>query len=625
MELLKNINIPADIKKLELKDLPVLAQEVREKIIEVLSRNGGHLASSLGVVDLTIALLYIFDLPKDKIVWDVGHQAYAHKILTGRKDQFHTLRTFGGISGFPKPEESEYDAFAVGHSSTSISAALGMAKARDLKGEDNKVVAVLGDGALTGGLAYEGFNNAGRIEKKFLVVLNDNEMSISPNVGAISVYLNKIISSNLYNRVKKDIELILDKIPSIGHNLAKAAMRLEESVKSFLVPGILFEELGFTYFGPVDGHNIEALVDLLKSIRTLEKPAILHVLTKKGKGYSFAEQHPENYHGTQAFNIENGETNVSKTNKSFTAVFSEKVVELAEKDKNIVAITAAMSHGTGLEAFRKRYPERFFDVGIAEQHAVTFAGGLASQGLKPIVAIYSTFLQRAYDQVVHDIALQKLNVSLVLDRAGIVGEDGPTHHGLFDIAYLRHIPNLVLMQPKDEMEFKSMLDFSLNIKGPTAIRCPRGDVPAKEGFNAKPFQKIELGKSELLKEGKDAYILALGSMCADANKTSAELEARGFSVGVLNIRFIKPLDVVAIKSICFSVKKIITLEDHIITAGVGSAVLELLNQEKIKEVSVLQLGWPEAFIEHGDTDSLKKKHKLSLEDIIERTEDFIKN
>lgn len=622
-KLLDKINFPSDLKKLEPKELPVLAQEIRETILEVLSRTDGHLASSLGAVELTIVLCYLFSLPQDKIIWDVGHQTYSYKILTGRKDKFHTLRKLGGISGFPKPEESIYDTFATGHSSTAISAALGIAKARELNKEDHKVIAVVGDGALTGGMAFEGLNNAGRTVKNFLVILNDNEMSISPNVGALSAYLNRIISSPIYNRVKKDIEAILDKIPSIGPNLAKTAHRLEESIKNVLVPGIIFEELGFTYFGPVNGHDIDSLLSILNSIKKLEKPAILHLVTKKGKGYSFAENNPENFHGTKPFDINTGKELNNGAEKTYTQVFSKTLIELAEEDEKILAITAAMSQGTGLNKFKEKFPDRFFDVGIAEQHAVTFAGGLATQGFKPVVAIYSTFLQRAYDQIVHDIALQKLNVTFMIDRAGIVGEDGPTHHGSFDIAYLRHIPNLILMQPKNDLELKAMMKFALKSKSPTAIRYPRGkvtDIQLKNNLS----QKIELGKSELLKEGKDGVIFALGNTCHDALCVSSNLEEKGVHIGVVNIRFIKPFDSQTLKDIALKTKKIISMEDHILSCGIGSAILEEVNKLNIKDIKLLRIGWPDEFVEHGDKQSLKRKHKISNEDIAVKIENFIK-
>lgn len=620
---LDNINSPADIKKLKKEDLSSLAFEIREKILEVLSNNDGHLASSLGVVELTIVLNYIFSMPEDKIVWDVGHQTYSHKIITGRKDQFHTLRKFKGISGFPKPSESIYDSFTVGHSSTSISAALGMAKARDIKGEKNKVIAVIGDGALTGGMALEGLNNAGR-SKNFIVILNDNEMSISPNVGALSAYLNKIISSKSYNKVKKDLELILDKIPSIGHNLAKAALRLEESVKTFFVPGVLFEEMGFTYFGPVDGHDIDSMMTILNSAKDLEKPVLLHIVTKKGKGYHFAEKNPESYHGTKPFDIKTGKTKNSSSCKTHTDVFSEEIVKIARKNKKITAITAAMSHGTGLEPFRKEMPERFFDVGIAEQHAITFAGGLAISGLIPVIALYSTFLQRGYDQVVHDIALQNLNVKFMIDRAGIVGEDGPTHHGTFDIAFLRHIPNMIIMQPKNEKEMLEMLNLAIETEGPVALRYPRGAVLIEDYTDKQA--PVEIGKSEILKEGKDAYILSLGNMCKNAFEAVdiIEKENPALSIGIVNMRFVKPLDMTMLKTITKQTDKLITLEDHTIVGGMGSAVLEGLNQLDITNTHVLRLGWPDEFIEHGDKTALLDLHLLSPQKIATTVTNFIK-
>jgi len=505
-EILKKINYPNDLKEMTLKELDVLASEIRELIIKIISQNGGHLASSLGVVELTIALHYVFNAPDDKIVWDVGHQSYAHKILTGRKDKFSTIRKYKGLSGFPHPEESIYDPFTAGHASTSISVSLGIAEAmRHLK-EENYVIAVVGDGSLTGGLAYEGLNHAGRFKKNFIVVLNDNEMSISPNVGAIAAYLSKVTTGTRYMKFRKEIETLLKSIPKIGTRVAKQVRKLEEAIKSLIVPGIIFEELGFKYVGPIDGHNIHYLIETLKNVKEIQSPVLIHVITQKGKGYKYAEENPCTFHGVTSFEIESGCFSKEKsTVPSYTQVFGETVLKLAEKDERVVAVTAAMAEGTGLCIFRDKFPERFYDVGIAEQHGITFAAGMASKGLKPIVAIYSTFLQRGFDQIIHDVCIPNLPVIFAIDRAGIVGSDGVTHQGVFDISYLRFMPNMIVMSPKDENELQHMLYTAINMNQPVAIRYPRsigtGVVIEKE------FKLIEVGKAEVIKKGKDVALL----------------------------------------------------------------------------------------------------------------------
>ena len=493
--ILQKIDSPLDLKKLSLDELRLLAEELRQIIIQTVSVNGGHLASSLGVIEITIALHYVFNTPKDKIIWDVGHQSYSHKLLTGRKNRFSTIRKENGLSGFPKIEESEYDAFGTGHSSTSISAALGIIEGRDINKENFKVIAVIGDGAMTGGLAFEGLNNAGHLKKDLIVILNDNEMSISPNVGALSAYMNRILTGEFYRKLKKETKSFLEGIPKVGGQMAKIAQKAEETIKGLLLPGVLFEELGFDYVGPIDGHNTELLIETFKRIKTSTSPTLIHVITKKGKGYEFSEKNPCSFHGVGPFELETGSQISSKNSISYSSAFGNFLSDLAENDQRIIAVSAAMKEGTGLNCFAEKFPDRFFDVGIAEPHAVTFAAGLASRGLKPVVAIYSTFLQRAYDEIVHDVCLQKLPVIFAIDRAGIVGEDGPTHHGLFDISYLRHIPNLVFMSPKDGAELKQMLEFAIKYQGPSAIRYPRGKVPD----NLITGPEVTMGNGEILR------------------------------------------------------------------------------------------------------------------------------
>jgi 1-deoxy-D-xylulose-5-phosphate synthase len=608
---LEKIESPADIKKLKIEELRVLAGELREAIIQRVSENGGHLASNLGVIELTVALHYIFESPKDRIIWDVGHQSYSHKLLTGRRGKFETIRKDGGISGFPKREESEHDAFGTGHSSTSISAALGIIEGRDKRGEDFKVIAVIGDGAMTGGLAFEGLNNAGHLKKDLIVILNDNEMSISKNVGALSAYMNRILTGELYRRFKKETKTFLEGIPKLGGSMAKMAQKAEETIKGLFLPGILFEELGFDYIGPIEGHNIEQLIETLKRIKTTSSPTLVHVITKKGKGYEFSEKDPCNFHGVGPFELETGSQKNTKEGMSYSAAFGEILTDLASKDKRIVAISAAMKEGTGLECFAEKYPGRFYDVGIAEPHAVTFAAGMAAMGIRPVVAIYSTFLQRAYDEIIHDVCLQRLPVVFAIDRAGIVGEDGPTHQGVFDISYLRHIPNLAVMAPKDGEELRMMLEFALRQEGPSAIRYPRGMVPEGRGFHS----EIELGGSEILKEGTDIALIAVGSCVIPALKASERLQKMDISALVVNARFIKPIDREVLATVAARIPKIITIEENVLEGGFGSAVAECLHDQEIHNVRIKRLGIPDRFVEQGSPGRLREKYGIHEEGI----------
>jgi len=614
--LIEHIDSPKDLKQLSEDQLKQLAGEVRELIISTLSKTGGHLASNLGVVELTIALHHVFDAPKDKIIWDVSHQAYTHKILTGRRGCFHTLRQYQGISGFCKREESIYDVFGTGHSSTSISAALGIAEARELKNEQFSVIAVIGDGSLTAGLALEGLNNAGAKKRKFIVVLNDNEMSISRNVGALSGYLSQIITGNLYNKLKAEIEHLVKTIPTIGESVFKLGKRFDEALKGFITPGILFEQLGFKYVGPIDGHNIHQLTETFRNVRDyVDRPTLIHVVTKKGKGYVQAEQNATVYHGASPFCINTGKFMKQETSvPSYTKVFGETIVQLAEQDENIIAITAAMCSGTGLEGFSQKFPKRFYDVGIAEQHAVTFAAGLATEGFKPVTAIYSTFLQRAYDQIFHDVCLQNLPVTFVLDRAGLVGADGPTHHGVFDFSYLRHLPNMVVMVPKDENELQHMLKTAVEYPGPAAVRYPRGNGCGVE-IDAAPHV-LEIGKAEILKEGDDLAIIATGLMVQPAIEAAKNLEEdEHISATIVNARFVKPLDVELIMELAQKTGKIVTVEENVIQGGFGSAILELLQAHDLDHVIVRCIGLPDKYIEHGPQSILRHKYGLDAEGI----------
>ncbi|MFZ5966275.1 MAG: 1-deoxy-D-xylulose-5-phosphate synthase [Bacillota bacterium] len=614
--LLSKIDSPVDIKKLNDFELHELAGEIRKFLVESVSKTGGHLASNLGVVELTLAIHSVFNSPDDKIIWDVGHQSYVHKLLTGRKHLFNTLRKFKGLSGFPKRNESVHDAFETGHSSTSISAALGMAMARDIKKEKNAVIAVIGDGALTGGMAFEALNHAGHTKTDFIVILNDNEMSIAQNVGGLSKYLNRLRSDPAYFKVKDDVENILNKIPAVGKAVFKTAEKAKDSLKYFLVPGIIFEELGCTYLGPVNGHDIKELKIVLERAKKVRGPVFIHVITKKGKGYVFAEKNPDKFHGVGSFTIESGKLLSSKSKTpSYSAIFGNTIVELANKDRNIVAITAAMPSGTGLQEFSATHPDRFFDVGIAEQHAVTFAAGLAANGLKPVFTVYSTFLQRAYDQIIHDVCIQNLPVVFCIDRGGLVGNDGETHHGVFDLSYLTHIPNMTVMAPKDGKELECMLSYAVTHKGPIAIRYPRGE---SDDFTAiSKNYSVDDMKAEVLMKGSDVCIFAVGNMVRNAYDAAVQAIARGVSCTVVNIRVVKPLDEETILNEALEAKHIITIEDNVISGGFGEKVLELLNRKKMTTKNIRILGLPDKFIEHGDTEELIKQHGLDQETILQ--------
>ncbi|MBD3309206.1 1-deoxy-D-xylulose-5-phosphate synthase [candidate division KSB3 bacterium] len=613
---LEQIQHPQDLKELEEPELQQLADEIRDFIITTLSKTGGHLASNLGAVELSIALHYIFDAPRDKIVWDVGHQAYTHKILTGRRDQFHTIRQFKGLSGYCKRDESPYDVFGAGHSSTSISAALGIAEARDLRQEDFNVIAVIGDGALTAGVALEGLNNAGAKRRRFIIVLNDNEMSISPNVGALSGYLNQIITGNLYNKLKGEIEYLVKTIPSIGESMFKLGKRFDETLKGFITPGMLFEHLGFKYVGPINGHNLHQLTETFRNVRdNIERPTLIHVVTQKGKGYTQAEQNATVYHGASPFCVDTGRfVKQEASAPSYTKVFGDTLIRLAEQDEAVVAITAAMCSGTGLEGFAKRFPNRFYDVGIAEQHAVTFAAGMATEGTRPVAAIYSSFLQRAYDQVFHEVCLQNLPVTFALDRAGLVGADGPTHHGVFDYAYLRHLPNMLVMAPKDENEFQHMLKTAVEYPGPMAVRYPRG---AGVGVALdSDLHTLDIGKAEILKEGDDVAILAIGNTVQAAIEAARELEEdEHIFATVVNARFVKPLDADLLLRLGRKIGKIVTVEEHVVQGGFGSAVLELFQAHRLDQVAVQCIGLPDHYVEHGPQSTLRRLYGLDAEGI----------
>lgn len=613
MKYLDKINSPSDLKKIRKEDLPLLAEEIRELLLNVVSNTGGHLASNLGVVELTIALHYIYDTPEDMIIWDVGHQAYVHKILTGRRGDFNTLRQYGGISGFPKIDESSHDSFNVGHSGTSVSAALGMVEARDKLGKSNKVIAVIGDGSMTAGMVFEGLNHTGDLKKDIIVILNDNEMSISRNVGAISSYLSKIITGSLYTKVKQETEFIIKNIPRIGEPMLKVAKKAEESVKGLVGPGTLFEELGFRYIGPIDGHTFDHLFPTLENIKKLNGPVLVHVVTKKGKGYPPAEKDPASFHGIPPFDIKTGLPLKKSVIPTYTKIFSQSLIRLAEINNKIVAISAAMPEGTGLNYFAERFPDRFYDVAIAEQHGVTFAAGLAAGGYHPVVAIYSTFLQRAYDQIVHDVCLQNLPVTFAIDRAGVVGEDGPTHHGTFDINYLRHIPNIVIMAPKDEDELQHMLYSSVNYNCPSAIRYPRG---TGVGVDVRPqFMPLEIGKGEVILDGTDVAIIALGNMVYPAIEAAGILKKNGIDAAVANARFVKPVDEAMILELANKCGYIVTIEDGALAGGFGSAVLETLEKHGAADIHVKRIGLPDKFIEHGTIRELHKLYGLDAESI----------
>lgn len=608
---LETINFPEDFRQLTVPELSELSKEIRKLIIDVVSQTGGHLSSSLGVVELTIALHYIFDTPEDKIIWDVGHQCYAHKILTGRKDMFKTLRQDNGLCGFPSRQESPYDVFNTGHASNSISIAVGLAEARKKLDQSYKIIAVIGDGSLTGGMSFEALNHAGDLKSDIIVVLNDNEMSISKNIGALSSYLNRIMTGKFVSNTREELKKMLKNIPAFGDKVYKMAMHIEEAVKGFVTPGMFFEELGFQYFGPVDGHNLSHVIDNLRNIKKLKGPVLIHTVTKKGKGYAHAEEDPAKFHGISTFEIDSGNsTNTSSL--TYTDIFGDTITELAEKDEKIVAITAAMGLGTGLDQFSRIFPDRFYDIGIAEQHGVTFAAALAQGGLKPFVAIYSTFLQRAYDQIIMDVCLQGLPVIFAIDRSGIVGQDGPTHHGAFDITYFRHIPGIIVMSPKDGNELRQML-YTAYIQGKTAaIRYPRGQTEGNE--NKETFREIPIGLWEKLREGKDIAIIACGSPVYPSMAAAEELEQEGINCSVINGRFIKPMDRKLLIETAKNTKFLLTVEENTVIGGFGSGVLETLSEEGIT-VPLKILGIPDAFIPHGSQKALRKKNSLDAEGI----------
>lgn len=611
-DILNNITNPKDLKKLNYEDKKELAEEIRAYIIDVVSKNGGHLASNLGVVELTIALHSIFDTPKDKIIWDVGHQTYVHKILTGRKNQMKTLRKLDGISGFPKTTESEYDCFNTGHSSTSISAALGMARARDILNENYKVIAVIGDGALTGGMAEEALNDAGASKSNIIVVLNDNEMSISKNVGGISLLLGKMRTKNVYTKANEKVRIRMGNIPKVGNKIVKLTSRIKNSIKQIFISKMYFEDIGYTYLGPVDGNDIEAVEEILEQSKKCKGPVLVHVVTKKGKGYKLAEKNPSKFHGTAPFDKKTGEVLKAKS-KDYSKVFGEKLVEIAKNDNRIVAITAAMADGTGLSEFKKKYPKRFFDVGIAEQHAIGMAAGMAKSGLIPVVPIYSSFYQRAYDQVIHDVCMQNLHVIMCADRAGIVGNDGETHQGLLDMASFSIVPNMTIMAPKDFKEFEQMINFAVNFYGPILIRYPRGG----EGkLKLKCNEKIVLGESELLKEGSDVTIIAIGKMVEKAVEVADKFSKIGIDAEIINARFLKPFDENKIIESIKKTKNVITIEDGFIKGGLATTVNELIAKNGIIDVNIKNCGYDDEFVKQGSVQELEQINGLDCNSIV---------
>lgn len=611
-DILNNITNPKDLKKLNYEDKKELAEEIRSYIIDVVSKNGGHLASNLGVVELTIALHSIFDTPKDKIIWDVGHQTYVHKILTGRKNQMKTLRRLDGISGFPKTTESEYDCFNTGHSSTSISAALGMARARDILNENYKVIAVIGDGALTGGMAEEALNDAGASKSNIIVVLNDNEMSISKNVGGISLLLGKMRTKNVYTKANEKVRIRMGNIPKVGNKIVKLTSRIKNSIKQIFISKMYFEDIGYTYLGPVDGNDIEAVEEILEQSKKCKGPVLVHVVTKKGKGYKLAEKNPSKFHGTAPFDKKTGEVLKAKS-KDYSKVFGEKLVEIAKNDNRIVAITAAMADGTGLSEFKKKYPKRFFDVGIAEQHAIGMAAGMAKIGLIPVVPIYSSFYQRAYDQVIHDVCMQNLHVIMCADRAGIVGNDGETHQGLLDMASFSIVPNMTIMAPKDFKDLEQMIDFAVNFNGPILIRYPRGGE-GKVKFKCN--EKIVLGESELLKEGSDVTIIAIGKMVEKAVEVADEFSKIGVNAEIINARFLKPFDENKIIESIEKTKNVITIEDGLIKGGLATTVNELIAKNGIIDVNIKNCGYDDEFVKQGSVQELEQINGLDCNSIV---------
>ena len=619
--ILARIESPADLQGLPVESLKFLAGEVRELIIQTVSQKGGHLASSLGVVELTLAMLKVFSPPKDRIVFDVGHQAYAYKILTGRRDAFHSLRTRGGIAGFPRRDESDCDIFDVGHAGNAISIAAGLAQARCFSGHNHKVIAVVGDGSLTCGVSYEGLNQAGAAKKDLIIVLNDNEMSISQNVGAMAAYLNRIMTGQLVTRFRDEVKNILKNIPGVGRSMYSLAKQFEDALKNFITPGRLFEELGFTYVGPIDGHQIKHLIDTFTNVQRFREPVLIHTITCKGKGYCHAEEDPSRFHGVGPFEIQTGNVADSEGPPSYTSVFGNTLVKLAGKDPRIVAITAAMEYGTGLAEFARLFPNRFFDVGIAEQHGVVFAAGLAKEGYRPVVAIYSTFIQRGYDHLIHDVCMQKFPVVFALDRAGLVGEDGPTHHGVFDIAFTRSIPNLVVMAPADEDELADMLATALDLGVPCAMRYPRAHGL---GVSVKKEPTIlPLGRASMATEGEDMLIIAVGSMVAPAVEASRILGDEGIAAGVLNPRFLKPLDQDMISARAASAGSVLIVEEGVLPGGFGSAVLELFSDQGLQGVRTARLGIPDTFVEHGTRSELLDDFGLTADGIADRARSIL--
>ncbi len=622
MSLLEQISSPDDLKRIPVSELPKLALEIRRKIVKVVSQTGGHLASSLGAVELAIAVHYVFHAPEDKIIWDVGHQAYAHKLLTGRREQFQTLRQYGGLSGFTRRSESRFDTFSTGHSSTSISAGIGIASAKRIKKDPAKTIAIIGDGSMTAGLAYEGLNQAGDIHKDLIVILNDNDMSIARNVGALSSFLSRTLSAKRLQELRKELGEFLKSLPKIGGDIYQFAKRTEESFKTFVTPGMLFEAFNFEYFGPINGHRLRHLIDILHNIKHLNEPVLLHVTTRKGKGYPPAEKNPVYFHGVGCFEVKTGNCiNREKIVPTYTKVFGDTMVELARSDPSIVAITAAMPEGTGLVKFAQEFPDRFFDVGIAEQHGVLFAAGMATEGLKPLVAIYSTFLQRAYDQLVHDVCLDNLPVVFAIDRGGIVGEDGPTHHGVFDFSYLRSLPNMVIMSPKDENELRRMLLTAIQHNGPVAVRYPRGS-----GTGAvldETIQPLPIGKAEILTQGNDILILAIGRTVNEAMEARTLLTEDGILATVVNCRFVKPLDTELICSLAAKISRIITVEENTRSGGFGSAVLECLSDNGIMNYTLERIGIPDCYVEHGPQKLLRSKYGIDAQGIVRTVKNIL--
>ncbi|MCL2859429.1 MAG: 1-deoxy-D-xylulose-5-phosphate synthase [Oscillospiraceae bacterium] len=611
--ILDQVNSPEDVKKLTLKQKNELAKNLREFTLDTVSKTGGHLASNLGVVELTIALHSVFDSPKDKIIWDVGHQVYIHKILTGRKDKMHTLRQLDGLSGFPKMNESEHDGFDTGHSSTSISVALGMARARDILKKDNKVIAVIGDGALTGGMAQEALNDAGSSKTNIIVILNDNEMSISKNVGGVPMFLSKLRTKRFYTSINRVVRNVLYKIPKVGKKIVDGVRRIKNTLKHLFLPNMYFEDIGFTYLGPVDGHNIDKVEGLLEKAKELSGPILVHVITQKGHGYKVAEDRPDKFHGISSFDVKTGKKN-GTSQDDYSKVFGEKLIELATKDDKIVAVTAAMTDGTGLNEYAKKFPDRFFDVGIAEQHALGLVAGMAASGLKPIIPLYSSFLQRGYDQLIHDICMQSLPVVIGLDRAGIVGNDGETHQGIFDLSYLSTVPNINILAPKDFEELRMMMDFAMNLKQPVVIRYPRG---GEGGFQFEKSKPIELGKAEIIKEGTNLTIVAIGKMVSRIMEALELLADKNLSIEVINVRFLKPLDSETIEKSILKTKKVIAIEDNVITGGLGSTIADLIIQKNMKDITLKKLGYPVDYIKQGNISDIEKKYGLDKETIAE--------